>query len=179
MNFIDLISGQLEKIVIEKTAELYCQVWKEPPWNEDFWIASEVQKDMEREFTKKNANAVFALDERSGAVCGFSWGYEVSKKEMQAISNGHILDDFLDDRERYFYIDELGVDSRYRTKGIGRKISEWLIESARRNDFVKILLRTNEKALPARFLYAKLGFKELLARDAKFSERTYWILDSL
>jgi ribosomal protein S18 acetylase RimI-like enzyme len=179
MNVIDLKNVRLETVIFEEAAELYCQVWKESPWNEDFWIASKVQEDMKKEFSKKSASAFFALDEKSGAVIGFSWGYEISKKEMRSISNGNILDDLFDDQEKCFYIDDLGVNSQYRAKGVGRKLSELLIGSAKRNGIGKIILRTDEKALSARNLYTKLGLRELSARDLKYPERTYWILDSL
>ncbi|MFA6095208.1 MAG: GNAT family N-acetyltransferase [Candidatus Paceibacterota bacterium] len=168
-------------LLAEQWISLYCEIWKEPPWNEFFWRHSAVKADFIRELSLLHGQGFLAIDpdlvvlgERS--VIGFTHGYSVSMYEMRIIAGSGFLNSFFKCRERVYYIDELGVAKEYRGKGISLRLTRLLVDSARSNGLDCVLLRTDTKAVPARGLYYKLGFTELTACDAKYPDRTYWSL---
>lgn len=162
--------------ILRKCARLYCQIWKEPPWNEDFWTVEGVIEDIKKQMKQPNAVGFLAL--HRGEVVGFTWGYEVSKEDLREISGVEALDVLFKKGSRVFYIDELGVDSSFRKRGIGEQLSKVLIATARNSCEIRsFTLRTNIEAVAARNLYVKLGFRDLSIRDAEHSQRTYWFLE--
>lgn len=162
--------------VLRECAELYCEIWKEPPWNEDFWTVERVMKDIKQQMRRLNAIGFLAFCE--GKVIGFTWGYEVSKKDLREISGVETLDVLFERGSRVFYIDELGVSSSFRRRGVGKQLSETLIATVRNSCEIRCFtLRTDIKAVAARNLYTKLGFSDLSIRDAEHSQRTYWFLE--
>ena len=164
-----------DKEVLRECAELYCQTWKEPPWNEDFWTVEGVIEDIKKQMKRSQAIGFLAFCD--GKVIGFTWGYEVSKKDLQEISGVTALD-ILFERSRVFYIDELGVSLSFRKRGVGKQLSKTLIATARNSREIRCFtLRTDVKAVAARNLYIKLGFKDLSVQDAEHSQRTYWVLE--
>lgn len=162
--------------VLIRCAELYCAIWKEEPWNEDFWTVPGVLEDMHLEFAKPKAEALIVLNDNKDVI-GFTWGYSVSREELQEISGGNFFSNFFGKADSIFYVDELGVSSIFRVKGIGKIISQMLIENVMGRCIEKIVLRTDVKAVAARILYEKLGFKELNIFDQTHPERTYWLLN--
>jgi ribosomal protein S18 acetylase RimI-like enzyme len=163
--------------LLNKCAQLYCEIWKEPPWNEA-WKFKEVKNDIKNEMKRLNANGFLVITD-SAEVVGFTWGYEVSKENLRKVSNINTLDFLFRDGKRVFYIDELGVDSFYRRKGIGEYLSRYLILTAQESGIRYFSLRTDTKAIAAKGLYSKLGFNDLHIKDAKHSQRTYWFLELL
>jgi len=162
--------------LIQETADLYCNIWKEPPWNEYFWTVAQVIEDINKEMKRLNALGFLALT-RFGNVVGFTWGYEVSKKDMAIISGTNALDYLFGGEKRFFYIDELGVARNFRREGIGRRLSEHIIASDHNHANIRhIILRTDVQAKAARNLYSKLGFKDLEIEDKEHPDRTYWLL---
>jgi len=65
-------------------AELYCEIWKEPPWNENFWTVERVMQDIQKELTRPNA-VLFSATNDQGVV-GFTWGYETTLSDLHRIS---------------------------------------------------------------------------------------------
>lgn len=173
MNAI-LLRQPLPKGALEKCAELYCAIWREPPWNEEFWKPEDVLQDLAKELAEPFAQIVLASTEKE--VIGFTWGYRVSKEEMAEISGNNQLDYLFTRNAWIFYVDELGVESNFRQRGIGEKLSRELLCLARKDGANLALLRTDVLAKSARILYEKLGFQELLARDKKYPDRSYWML---
>lgn len=167
------------EILLEKCAELYCNIWRESPWNEDFWTAEGVIADIKKEMQRKNAVGYLALKRRGmNEVVGFTWGYEVDTSDMRIISGVHDWDAVFFTAKRMrkvFYVDDLGVDKAYRERGIARAISVCLLDKAKELGMEVVTLRTDKDAVPARILYQKLGFKELKITDAAHANRTYWI----
>lgn len=162
--------------VLRKCAELYCQIWKEPPWNEDFWTVEGVIEDIKKQM--KRPNAIGFLSLHGEEVVGFTWGYEVSKDNLREISGVEVLDVLFEKGNRVFYIDELGVASLFRKMGIGEQLSKSLIATVLNScEIRRFTLRTDIKAIAARNLYIKLGFRDLSIRDAEHSTRTYWFLE--
>ena len=165
------------KEILKKCAELYCQIWKEPPWSEDFWTVKRVIKDIREEMERKNAVGFLAL--YGDEVVGFIWGYEVSKEDLRQISGVDALDVLFKKRARVFYIDELGVASLFRRRGIGEQLSRTLITVVRNSCKIQCFTFRTDIKVPAvaRNLYSKLGFRDLSIRDAEHSQRTYWVLE--
>jgi len=176
MRIIDFQDAKNESSLLKSCAELYCQIWREPPWNENLWTVSGVLSDIEQQLSKACSEGFLAVNGSNEAI-GFTWGYPVSKNNMRRISKSSDLDFVFQKRKKVFYVDELGVGSNFRIRGIGKTISGMLISAAKRHGFNCFILRTDEKAAAARMLYQKLGFQELDARDREFTGRTYWLLE--
>ena len=199
VSFLPLNWDDTSPSVLKKCARLYCQIWQEPPWNETFWEEERVLVDMQNELSRTNAAGFIAVYFRalnhyeadypealgSGKaatqkllmVAGFSWGYAVSRPELNEIAgNEQLAFLFQNANDRVFYIDELGVAKEQRGRGIGRELTSRLLRDAQAQGMKLATLRTDEQALAARRLYSSLGFKELPARDERHPERTYWIL---
>ena len=162
------------KKFLRKCARLYCEIWRESPWNENFWEVNNVIKDIKKQMKRPSAMGLVAFTDEK--VVGFTWGYEVSKENLRKISGIKSLD-ILFENSRVFYIDELGVSSPFRKKKIGDQLSNSLIVNTHSSYGIQYFtLRTDVKAIAARNLYAKLGFVDLYIRDAKYPQRTYWLL---
>ncbi|NNE66989.1 MAG: GNAT family N-acetyltransferase [Pyrinomonadaceae bacterium] len=56
---------------------------------------------------------------------------------------------------------KMAVTNGYRGYGIGDKLMEAFIDYARQKGFVRIVLESNRKQVPAIRLYKKFGFKEI------------------
>lgn len=169
MNIKNLIGEES----IKKTAELYCQIWREPPWNEAFWEIDDVIKDLKEQSAKKNAIVLIATNDL-GDVIGFTWGYEVNIKDLSQISglSLNIWQEIIS--QKAFYIDEFGVQKEWRGNGVGQQLAQALIEQASPTNKTMVL-RTDVLAKSARAVYEKVGFEELSLHDAKHKDRTYWL----
>ena len=157
------------------TTKTYCEIWKEAPWNEDFWTVERVTADIRQELSKQNASGCILLNQTN--VVSFSWGYEVNRDTLAEISGNSKLDILFSDGKRIFYIDELGTLLNYRQENLGKEISWQLLSVAEKKGFDSVVLRTNTKATAARILYQKLGFKELSVFDEQHKDRNYWMLN--
>ncbi len=137
-----------------------------------------MEKDIVNEINKTAGKCLIAiLNKPAGSeIIGFTWGYMANPEYLLKISGSDYFINNFKSPEKIFYIDELGVDPRFRKSGIGKKLSEKLISHAKESGANFITLRTDKKAIPARKLYTQLGFRELLIQDKQHTERTYWIL---
>ena len=175
MEIIKICGNNDDKKLLEKTARLYCEIWKEPPWNEYFWKQDEVLRDIQEQLKKEAAMLVAAV--KKDRVIGFTWGYLVDKKLMETISSNNLLSFLFEPATKsVFYIDELGVDKRHRMHGVGGKITESIIKQTKKIGVDCWCLRTHINAMPARKMYGKLGFNDLKIKDGKYADRTYWML---
>jgi ribosomal protein S18 acetylase RimI-like enzyme len=75
-----------------------------------------------------------------------------------------------------FYVNGLGVATRFRRRHIAEGLSLALIDALRKEGFTYRLGRTDITAEAMRALFTKLGFQELSVHDASYPERTYWLL---
>lgn len=177
MKDVKIIPISLEDIsLVEGCAFLYCEIWKEPPWNEGFWKEAEVIEDIKAQMKRAGALGFLAVFEEK--VIGFTWGYMVSKEDMGEISGNSLLDFIFDSIKEVFYVDELGAAKEFRRHKVGTLLSQSLISSVRKlNAEIPFILRTDKKAVAARNLYKKLGFRDLQIEDSKHRKRTYWLLD--
>jgi ribosomal protein S18 acetylase RimI-like enzyme len=182
-NIIELRPNNLPLALLTSCASLYCQIWREPPWNEDFWQEDEVIKNIKTELAKESAKGFIALNPNQdsgsdGQVIAFTWGYRINQESMRQISGDNKLDGFFNQGKISFYIDELGVGSGYRHQGLGHRLTSKLINWVKQTDHDLIFLRTEVEARAARHLYSELGFKELDIRDTKERQRSYWLLQT-
>lgn len=126
----------------------------------------------------RRPNAIGHLVLIGSEVVGFTWGYEVDIPDVRRISGVHDWDAVFFTAKRLrkvFYIDDLGVASEWRGRGIARKLTERLLRKARERGMDVATLRTDKDAFPARSLYKGLGFYELPVQDAEHKNRTYWV----
>ena len=172
MEIVNLKSASED--LLQRCAKLYCEIWKEPPWNEDFWEPEGVMQDLRRGLSMPCVEGFLSLHDFT--VTGFTWGHAVSRREMEVISTGSKLDYLFLNSGRVFYVDELGVASSFRHIGIGETLTKTLLVAAREHDIRAITLRTNKNAHAARKLYQKIGFRDLMVEDGKHPDRTYWVL---
>jgi len=165
------------EILIKKCAHLYCEIWREPPWCENFWVPEQVVEDIVSQINKSDSKFFLACSPAfpHPEVIGFTWGYRVTVEEMQKICASDQLNILFSDGKAVFYIDELGVALNYRKKGVGKKLSILLLNSLNPGKIHRVTLRTDIAAVAARTLYTKIGFKELSTRDANYPDRTYWV----
>lgn len=72
-----------------------------------------------------------------------------------------ILDYFVlcDIKKDDFYIAEIAVDKKYRSKGYGTKILKEILEYAKNNNYNRVILDADFRNTKAKSLYEKLGFK--------------------
>ena len=175
MEIIKICGNNGDKKLLEKTARLYCEIWKEPPWNEYFWKQDEVLIDIQEQLKKEASMLVAAVEKDK--VIGFTWGYRIDKKLIEAISNSNLLSFLFEPAPKsVFYIDEIGIDKRHRMHGIGGKITKIIINQTKKIGIDCWCLRTHINAVPARKMYSKLGFSDLKIRDGKHFDRTYWAM---
>lgn len=186
--------------ILSDMAKLYCEIWKEPPWNEDFWKPIDVMCDVIRETHMSQARCFMAThtrflynferynyengisaerpsEQERTSVIGFTWGYSVSREDLREISGGNLLGSIFGNGKSVYYIDELGVSLNFRKYGIGKRLSTLLLEEAFSMGFRKVVLRTHKEAEEAIRLYKSLGFRDLTIEDEKYPNRTYWILE--
>jgi len=156
-------------------ARLYCQIWKEPPWNEDFWTVEGVMNDLEEQSQKPNA-IVLATTNGNQEIIGFTSGYEINIVDISEISGipRETWENIIGG-DNLFYIDEFGVKKDYRKHGVGGILVQRLLEEIAKRNIRSITLRTDISAIPARKVYSVAGFKELPLRDVAHKDRSYWL----
>ena len=163
--------------VRQQCAELYCKIWQEPPWCEDFWKPQEVLQTLREEIQRPDAKCYMAIRTEQLIVIGFTWGYSVDRQELTEIAGGSQLDFITENTPSVFYIDELGVDPASRHNRVGSSLTKELIGHAQKCGHRRIIVRTDLRAVPARKLYSRFGFTELDVKDGRHDNRNYWLLD--
>lgn len=144
---IQFLNCSLKNIpLIQQCVKLYCEIWKEPPWHEE-WDEKRVFKDIEKELNEPFAKMILALVNKQ--VIGFTWGYLIEKNKLRQISGAEDLDFVFNKNSKVYYIDELGVNILYRGKGIGKDLTDNLLLAMPRI-INKIILRIDKNAESAR-----------------------------
>ncbi|MFI3198197.1 MAG: GNAT family N-acetyltransferase [Methylococcaceae bacterium] len=181
ITLIDLRSDQYG-LLISDLAEIICEVFSEPPWNESF-SAPRITFGLGVEMMRKNAILVIARHKKEGHLIGYILGQELIVKSDDPrdqtffkISGGYALDFLANNNQRTFYVGGLGVRSKYRRLGVAEQLSTTLISELRRHKFDYRIGRTDLQAYGMRKLYSKQGFKELPVHDINYPERSYWLL---
>lgn len=112
-------------------------------------------------FALEQKNFIGKLAINSNSVKGFTWGYFLPKEKFPFLKNLEAI-----------YIDELAVEKNFRRKYIGFKLTDLLIEDAKKFGYKTVTLRTDVNGVAYQF-YLNLGFKDMKIRDPKYPERTY------
>lgn len=166
---------QFDECLAKSCAKLYCRIWKEPPWNEDFWKPEDVLINFRQDLAMPEASCWFSAN-NSDELLGFSWGYGIDNGDLNEIVGDNRLNYLFEHEPRLFYVSEVGVDADKRQKGIGKRLTQLLLSDASASGFRCALLRTDLRATPARTLYSHLGFQELPTLDSRHASRSYWLL---
>ena len=76
-------------------------------------------------------------------------------------------------QENWSYIRFLGVNTKFRGNGIGKKLTDLCMEFAKENNEKYISLHTSEFMDSARVIYEKKGFKRI--KEIEYLGKRYWI----
>lgn len=104
-------------------------------------------------------STVFVCENKSGIV-----------GMIYLVSSGNPTDLF---QENWSYIRFLGVQTKFRGNGIGKKLTELCIQHAKQNNERHIALHTSEFMNSARTIYEKKGFRK--TKEIEFFGKRYWI----
>ena len=154
-------------------AELYCAVWREPPWNEFDWTNEIVLTKLNHDLALPGAVGYAAESE---SIVGFTWGYQVDHTHLADIAGTPALDYLFAGYKRVFYLAELAVRLDWRRRLVGKTITDRLLGATCHQQCDLVILRTDDRAEEAIRLYRRLGFRELDIHDANYPLRRYWIL---
>ena len=156
---------------ILSAAELYCRIWKEEPWKEDWTIDRATEKLVN---ILKHNNSLLMFGVLENKVCGFAGGKSISQKDLDERTKKSLADIITSDD--IYSIAEIGVDSSYRGQGLGKKLLGELIDQViAKNKDAKFVLHTDIKAESAKRLYESLGFKHTDIMDSSLQTHTYWV----
>ncbi len=168
--------------LVAELADIICEVFSEPPWNESYSPAR-IMLGLGVEMMRKNPILLAARHKQQGHLIGYLLGQELVAESADPrdqtffkISGGYALDYLANDKQRTFYVGGLGVRAQYRRLGIAEQLSARLVSELRSQKFTYRIGRTDLTATSMRNLYVKQGFVELPVRDLNYPERSYWIL---
>jgi len=156
----------------EQIAQLYCAIWREPPWNELNWTNEMVYEEFAELFASPNPQMLCAY-RTADEVAGFSWGFEKSMEKIVR-ENAPELAQVLKGG-RFFYTSELAVAASMRNAGVGVMLTEALTRQVQASGASYVFLRTHKEAFPAQKVYTRCGFTRTEIRDVTYPDRTYWV----
>ncbi|MBW3002660.1 GNAT family N-acetyltransferase [Candidatus Woesearchaeota archaeon] len=181
---------------IEQIIAVYKSAFAEPPWDEfkkcsaceveygikeseragnackkcdsplelvDFWSSEEIIQDLE--FALSQPNQLVLVAENSNGIAGFTWGYRLPFEKFPFLE-GKINPSTL-------YIDEIAVRGDKRLRGVGTRLGQAFLESAKAQSLEEATLRTDERNPASIALFRKLGFREMRIYDPEFPSRVY------
>ena len=162
--------------IMEEVAKLYCEIFSDSPWNENY-ILSEVLQTMDEHFKKPNAITLAALED--GKLIGFTWMYEIFKSDLREGTRFSPELHFLfNGIMRIFYLQELGIKKDLRRKGNGERLTQKLLNTGKENGANFVVLSTNPAAMAMISLISRIGFQNSgIVRPPKDLGRTYWFLE--
>ncbi len=156
---------------IISAAELYCRIWKEEPWNED-WTVDRATKKLLNILSHDDSLLILGISDNK--VRGFVSGKSISLKNLDKRTKKS-LKDVIDSNDIYS-IAEIGVDSSCRGQGLGKKLLGGLIDQViTKNKDAKFVSHTDTKAESAKRLYENLGFRDTNILDSSLPTHTYWV----
>lgn len=162
--------------LMRQVAELYCQIFSEKPWHENF-DTEQVLKTMTEHFNKPGAEALTFVENRT--PIGFAWMYEISGGDLkEGTRYPRALDFLFKDGKRVFYFQEVGVKEGSRRQGIGERLVRELLRRAKERGANFVILSTSRKATPIRSMIQKIGFRDSgITRPPPELDRTYWFFE--
>jgi GNAT superfamily N-acetyltransferase len=154
--------------IIREISLIYPVIWREPPWHEDFWTAKDAINKINELFGKDSYLLIAALIKER--LVGFSWGSVVNGKDISEIIGRHFPLEKI-----FFFINELAVVPDFRGKKVGQRLLERIMRLSARENISGWCLRTEKKALEARHVYIKAGFRDLKIKDKLAKSSTFFI----
>ena len=157
------------------------RAFREPPWNDDLALPR-LHFGLGIDLMRRNARLFMAKSRPEDRAVGYLLGYEILRTRTDSrdltlaeISGSRELDALFDDPKPLFYWDTLCVDPDHRRQGLARGLALAMIRALEPEGF-RHIARTSVRAAAMRRLFSALTFRELSARDARFPERSYWLL---
>ena len=144
-------------------AEDACKKCDSPLELVDFWSSEEIIQDLE--FALSQQNKLVLVAENNARIAGFTWGYKLPFEKFPFLE-GKISPSTL-------YMDEIAVRGDKRLKGVGTRLGEAFLDSAKAQGLEEAILRTDERNPASIALFRKLGFREIGIKDPEFPSRTY------
>ena len=149
---------------IVQAIELYIEIFREPPYEEDFEF-----EDVKKEFTEYILNGCFLLALINNEVVGFmcsSIGLNHINPTIEAdMTNNGI------DHKNDIYISELGVSKNHRGKKISKKLINRFMEIyPTQNMFLRTRVHNNNHVIK---LYEKYNFIITPVREFVFNRKEY------
>lgn len=165
---IKALAADNEDDVME-LAEFYCEVWKEPPWNENFWQAEEVADKIRNDLRANNS--LWLLAKINGEIIGFALGHEISSEKFFEMTRQTHCAEF--GGGRIFYHAELAIKKDFRLQGIGSELMRVLETFAVSSGCLFAVVRT--KSVGAMKILENLNFQKTTVEHPGDPERKYWI----
>lgn len=150
---------------VEELAVLYCETWKEPPWNEFHWQKEQVVRDIAVE----KRNDIWLVAKTNGPIIGFAAGRIVNAIDREELKGGGIALP-----EATAFITEIGVRPYARLCGLGRELNGLLVRHFKLIGTESIVART--KAAGAIRIFESAGFEKTPVSMPSDPDRFYWIL---
>jgi len=150
-SIIKEISNQieLETAFDQGLTDLFIDVFSQPPYEEKF--SQEEVKDFFKDYL--NSGKIF-ICQNQNSIIGFSASIPFSREpELSKLLESKGID-----TQNINYFAELGVSQKFRQKGIGKRLTQSLLNSSGNQS---VILRTSENNIKAISLYQKIGFQKL------------------
>lgn len=140
-----VIDSSTDECVLEGIADLYCDVFREPPWGEE-WPPGVVLQDLNTAMSYDGFVGSTCLDDR---VLGFCWGFTVPCDFPSRVGFAILRDRLLAEGIRpadCFYDAETGVSKDYRDQGLATSL---LSDCLSRSALSYLAMRTKNPAMIA------------------------------
>jgi len=154
-----------DRKAVKELAALYCETWKEPPWNEFDWQADKVIRDIAVE----RRNDIWLMAKTNKSIVGFAAGRVVKAIDREDFDRCEIVLP-----EVTAFITEIGVKPDARLRGLGREMNSLLVRHFKLIGMRSIVART--KAAGAIRIFESAGFEKTNVSMLSDPERFYWIL---
>jgi len=127
-------------------ADLYCEVFATPPWNENFWTRELALEVIDGAIGKNDF--IGAVAEKENKIIGFTFGYPLSLREDPGIDAvRENLTKIGIDVGNVFYGAEAGVEPELRNLGIGTNVFDYRRRLVRNKGFSGVASRTKNPAM--------------------------------
>ncbi|MCD4762122.1 GNAT family N-acetyltransferase [bacterium] len=142
----------------------------------DFWSKEQVQKDIKNELGRSSSICYLLIENESGKVIGFTWGFLMRPGEFEAHLElegfARALADFFPNADFFVYQDEIGIIKNYQGRKLATVLFKKLFSEMRERGNTVGVARTKLKprSLVSKWYEEKLNFKRIM-RYNDFDER--------
>lgn len=135
----------------------------------------ETTRYIQNELQKPDAIGLYAVQlalmgQAADVIKGFAWGYG-SQPDVLAQQKYHtqemqkVVADLLVASGFFFYVSEVGVPTVHQGNGLGKRLTNQLIDGGIQKGLSTVVLRTNEDS-PMRYIAEKVGMKPVVGLDS-------------